>query len=478
MKKLRILLGILLSGLICVGYRCGNPDHVEVEPGTGGNVYVSRVQDIDNCTRRYFVSFSDGATNAAGDVYWYWVGLAVRRAGGGWDIVAHNDGDTLTPPFSGGEMSVDLTSGDDVPAGADVYAIAVKTNSSLYVGDVSIALDYGLSEEPVSIPTFPQDCCDFAIRLTSDGDFVGTDPVYISSTPGMPQLVASVEPGTLSPTGNVEWSLMVSYTRSGRNDRDTVLSGVKNALSSWNINSTLGSMFRGGQATLKCRSHELNCSRGLDFCIRAYNPEEAVVEQWIATRPGVLWYWKYVAMWESDFGNQGRYYAQFNTSYKGFYSGCSTSDPNAIEGTPNASGDGGFGIYQLTNFTWSGRAPNAQELWNWKQNVASGTGWLQDVQWDANSFMGSERAQAEQYLQIPYNPEPPDCTEGNVTFRGDGTGDRPIEHAVAIKRYNGNGGSGETWRYCWFFKEEGHWDTNPLNDRGENYVNKVCSLVE
>lgn len=63
----------------------------------------------------------------------------------------------------------------------------------------------------------------------------------------------------------------------------------------------------------------------------------------------------------------------------------------------------------------------------------------------------------------------PDKTYGNVTF-SDGTA-KIIEHAVALKRYNGaSGGNFCSWR-------NGQWQFNENNSFGFNYVRRICEEV-
>jgi len=166
----------------------------------------------------------------------------------------------------------------------------------------------------------------------------------------------------------------------------------------------------------------------------------------------------------------GRRFLQFNES--GFY----ICDPSDIRYTPNASGEEGlqgFGIFQLTFFGSPGRVPNAQELWSWKTNVDTATDLLTSLQQASFSYMLAERNQAlaDSGFQFFW---PPVEYVANVVFQ-DQTA-KVIDHAVAMKRYNGVGGGGNR-QYCEWRHDEGRWAFNRLNncDPPFNYVERVCS---
>ena len=135
-----------------------------------------------------------------------------------------------------------------------------------------------------------------------------------------------------------------------------------------------------------------------------------------------------------------------------------------IKYTPNASSDHGFGIFQLTN----NPKPSAQQLWSWHANCDDGISRLSDAQAYANSWMASQRRQmSDEGFSISVPPK----TYGNVTFAEN----TPyiIEHAVALKRYNGaTGGNFCAWdnkKHCWKFNEKNHLKIN--------YVLRICSEV-
>ena len=82
--------------------------------------------------------------------------------------------------------------------------------------------------------------------------------------------------------------------------------------------------------------------------------------------------------------------------------------------------------------------------------------------------MQSQRSQAKAYNKNVDLPVP-DETQDNVTFK-DGTS-RIVEHAVAMKLYNG---SSKGYYCAWNGKA---WKFNRTNNLGFNYVERVCSEV-
>jgi hypothetical protein len=178
----------------------------------------------------------------------------------------------------------------------------------------------------------------------------------------------------------------------------------------------------------------------------------------------------------------GRWYLQFNE--EGVLN-CNSAD---VRYTPNGGEDcdtcpGGLGLFQLTMFTDqndSTRPPNSQELWSWKANAITGCKYLEYHQsidignhMSATTYVKGERAQAFLYSSNLYWV--PDETVGGVTF-SDNT-DRIIEHAVAIKRYNGASGPGNG-EYIEWVDELNLWRFNRVNSLGFNYVERVCLEVE
>jgi len=314
--------------------------------------------------------------------------------------------------------------------------------------------------------------------------------VYIDEQAQMPQLSASLR---TAQAFDVEWRVKIEYRRSGRKDSDTyplvgptVLHGNK----TWHLNAEFGTDVRGGEAVIRVRGR----GAGADFegerrfRIRARNPLDADVETLIGTTP---WFARYVARHESRGPKTPpafTFYNQFNES--GAH-GLGASDSLH---TPNASGDHGFGIFQLTNMydpanPGVSRLPTAQELWSWKQNVTTGVKELQRHLHNANRLMnapkltpgdpitgsppfpdGGWRVQAGPANKVPVKKE---GDKDNVEFK-DGTA-RVIEDAVAMKRFNGASGGD----YCEWDKTKKAWQFHPLNTLNPpfNYVNLVCNEV-
>lgn len=331
-----------------------------------------------------------------------------------------------------------------------------------------IATDYMGRVDSVNVTI--HEACIFDPVVTVD-DVTESDGncIFISSAPRMPEIVAHVPYDALDPQ-DVDWTFIVRYTRSGRDDADTLRTTIRYT-DSWNITEALSGAFRGGQAIIQCKPQLLGCSSFVSLWIRGYNPTEEHAESFIVDSAGTsLWYWKYVAIHEGG-AQFGRTYLQFNEDVAQL--NCNMDD---ISYTPNASsnGDGGFGMYQLTNFG-SKRPPNAQELWDWKENVLSGTGWLHTLQLASNSYMAVAR-QSSNFTPVQ------DTTIYNVTFSDNS--DTPVEHAVALKRYNG-----ATHDFVEWLPFEGKWRFYPYQayQRFVNgqwvydtnyYVTDICSHVE
>lgn len=284
---------------------------------------------------------------------------------------------------------------------------------------------------------------------------------YIAATCTMPALRAKLQPASLPE--DVEYNLEISYNRNGRNDCE-LYNRKMLASAEWNVNSKMGGDFRGGRAILTYKYNGL--SKNMTFYIRANNPAKSTAVAYINNRTN-LWYPQYVAIHESN-SSSSAVMKQFNETGT-FHSGDAD-----IRYTPNASNDGGFGIFQLTN-----PVPTAQQLWSWHANCDEGISRLNSAQTYADNWMnapvgtpgfpcGGQRVQARNAnggKPIPV----PDKTYGNVTF-SDGTA-KIIEHAVALKRYNGaSGGNFCSWR-------NGQWQFNENNSFGFNYVRRICEEV-
>jgi hypothetical protein len=457
----------ILCGFILVVTIMGCTAGIE-EKGIS-DVYIMGTEQVDSCTYKYTIAFSDFSEHQR---YNFWVGLMKPYYGSATNyIVAHSESFCLDLPVDGYTKEVYLKYDDGAPSDEELFGIAVKTNGA--AGDLSSSdiISKGVSRNSIFAPGFPASCCPFQLVMASSNGLVQPgECTYIDESINMPELAIHVPSGDIDPTSLLNWILIITYTRSGRNDIDTISASSKLASNSWNINNAFGSKVRGGQAVVRCYSYELNCTQTFPFSIRAYNPDTSTVINYIEEIAGALWYYKYVAKHESGY-QKGRSYLQFNevgNEYEDISPDCS---PAGIMYTPNAAGNG-FGIFMLDNFGYEGRAPNAQELWSWKANVSSGTWWLTELQNAANSYMSDERAAAYTWFLGHYYM--PEDTAGNVIFK-DST-DRVIEHAVAMKRYNGASGSGNG-QYCQWNDQVKIWQFNKFNNSGLNYVASVCALV-
>ncbi len=134
-------------------------------------------------------------------------------------------------------------------------------------------------------------------------------------------------------------------------------------------------------------------------------------------------------------------------------------------GSPSISGDGGVGIFQLTN------PPAAcNQVWFWKDNVAEGTRRLRAFVTQAKNWMSNQRSQAAEQNQGTAPPVPK-TVEANCVFAENTS--RTIEDAVALKMFNG----ASRGNYCSWDNANNKWKFNPTNNLNFNYVNRVCSLV-
>lgn len=342
-------------------------------------------------------------------------------------------------------------------------------------GDCFVVAHENSSGATDSVSVTVLEGCRFVIQVDTNGQSIAEHScTYIEPVPKMPSLRARV---SAPPAGDLRWTLTVRYDRSGRSDQ-VVYERQLSGNSVWNIADQIGTAFFGGEASLQCilADNDL-CIQTFDFSVRGHNPSSPTVEQYILGRPGFMWYWKYIAMHESDSLSQDRYYCQFNEVGS---LNCFASD---VKYTPNASGDGGFGIYQITNVN---RPPNVQELWNWQQNVNTAAGWLTDKKSEADAFMVIERGQAV----VWHGDDPawywsvPDTAVYSVTFSDNAARAVPspnlIENAVAIKKYNG-----ATHQFCEWNDSQHEWVFYPLQiyqladgtlDTNK-YVGDVCRLV-
>lgn len=317
---------------------------------------------------------------------------------------------------------------------------------------------------------------------------------YIDGDAVMPRLTAALFPQVDGAT--VDWQLEILYKRSGRNDHDDFPAQAPKRLNSnqeWDIVPDLGTeqgatgqvpVVRGGEAILtfefKGDAFKGVAKGSYPFRIRGTNP---TIDQIRAFAVGKPWYLLAIAKSETHWVVNNTKKEQFNEA------GATNSDSGAADvmGSPNAAnnGDGGFGIMQLTNLT-IGRGPNKLELWSWKENMSRAQKELETHRTHAQIWMNSpvvvpglannkgQRVQAQ--AEVGHVVPVPDRTVGAVTFK-DGSA-RPIEDAVALKRFNG----ASQGNYCSWANAvggaPGYWKFNVLNNLGVDYVLRVCNEAE
>jgi hypothetical protein len=471
---------------------CGDDEDPARRPA--GIVYKNyTIQKNSDC--RWYIHFSFYDSTAANQQFGYNIAILYKRA-----IALCSSPIFETAPFGCcRDLSMWVTCEDDIPCTT-----------------LSVAVKAGMPEDPPcqdwyhhSGPTITDAIhlggghCDFAIELDTSGFAVDTNEctyiTYMTGEPYMPALGASI---TDPYAGLIDWTLEIAYNRSNRHDTD-IFTNTLDASEWWYIYYEFDTLFRGGEALLTAEPQTEDCIRSFEFSIRATNPDTQTIIDFIEDQEG-QWYDKYVARWESGEQN-GRWYLQFNE--EGALN-CNSAD---VRYTPNWGEDcdtcpGGFGLFQLTRFTDQNgvyRPPNSQELWSWKANAASGCAYLALKQTGADSYMldspNGERLRAMDSLGVNDAAVPIEQVE-NVTFE-DGT-ERHIEHAVAMKRYNGLGIDPRDHgydsalydvgnrQYCEFRDELREWRFNRLAYRlvidtlthdtaleWQNYVEGVCSMV-
>lgn len=344
-----------------------------------------------------------------------WAGAAIERVGA---VTLGKGGDWNPPP---GIYRISAIRPGDVAAGRatlELYLIGL----SLMVGEFDL------------------------LKIPAADDRVA----FITANCAMPEMKARLTPAL---PGEVDYTLTIHF-RTGNRDEVSTYSGRVKADTAWHITGAMGSDFRGGHAMLTCRY------RGLEeraaFAIRGLNPAKEDAGRFIGSI-SPLWYAPCVAIHESG-SAAAPVMKQFNESEHLRQGGI------GIQYTPNASRDGGFGIYQLTN-----PKPTEQQLWNWKANCAEGARQLEAAQTYADRWMEKQR---RQMLDEGFSVPVPPVSYGAVTF-AEGTG-RRIEHAVALKRYNG----ASSGNFCVWDNMTKQWKFNPKNNIGINYVERVSSEVK
>lgn len=289
--------------------------------------------------------------------------------------------------------------------------------------------------------------------------------VYITDEPQMPHITAIVNDGIT--TGEVIWMLEVKYTRSKRTNDDNVYSVQLPVYEYLDVGQLTESAFMGGEAIITAiTSTPYRCRYTFEYSIRGTNAPEYYIEYYIDGLFG-KWYCKFVAMYEGGSYN-GRRYLQFNEVGE-----LTCGDTIGIKYTPNwgddGYGPGGFGLFQLTRFDYPERLPSISELWSWTENAQSGVMWLNAKQDQADDWMQDQRFQA--FIQRGYEVPVPDRYVYPIWFK-DNT-DKIIEHAVALKAYNG----ADNGHYCYWDNESNAWGFHTTNSSEINYVARVCEMI-
>ncbi len=299
--------------------------------------------------------------------------------------------------------------------------------------------------------------------------------VYIDATPSMPQLKASLEPG--SPPGDAKWRLYVEYTRPDRGnytgdkqyypgpDADTWK--TLSAANTWDIAAEFGTDFCGGKAWLYCEWEGYSFDPVV-FHIRGTNPTEAAAKAYLDTNGP--WYAYCIAKHES--GTQsGRTYLQFNE--------LGTLGPNTgdYKYCPNRGDYGapyGWGMMQLDEIQRLGdvgwRSPDegepwGQELWSWKANCDT-----------AIQVMARKESEAHAKLREIADDGsggyimPPDIIVSGVSFSS--AGPHTPDELMTIKRYNRD--------YFWLsYNEVTHeWTHVTIGGATLDYTEKVLNEYE
>jgi hypothetical protein len=170
--------------------------------------------------------------------------------------------------------------------------------------------------------------------------------------------------------------------------------------------------------------------------------------------PVTYWFAKRMANWESG-------YKQFDSQGMPF---------------PNASHDGGYGIFQLT-------PPfHDYHYWSWKANITGGKITLDTKNTDATNFWNNQVQQFNTYNQEHPNSQvapPVNTLEGPIEFSFSPQGaQKSYRDAIWIKQNNGATANYISWKNTGDDANNPYWKFNRLNEDGVNYVNKVCTTSE
>lgn len=323
------------------------------------------------------------------------------------------------------------------------------------------------------------------VNVVNDGD-----KVKITAEPKLPQLTAYYCKTGDASSVDVQWFLKLSPSERKHKCKDpktgkattcyTCSSKTINGTGSkWDINID---PLQGGNAVLSWIVDK-KTKGSMKFSIIGTNPDKQTIMDEIDSKTE-LWYAKYLPAQESS-------YRQF-----------------ASDGTPlpNWNDDGGYGVMQVTN-----PEPTCTMLWDWTENVKEGVHIVEGKQQQADKWMQAERTEADRQGNSTHVPK---RTEGKCVFE-EKTNMR-IEHAVAIKANNGHSTNNKTChtaftnkncpdakkcnckkpsasckqvcqcvleqyfrcgQYCAWDNINHYWIFNNVNNRGENYVKEICSML-
>lgn len=251
--------------------------------------------------------------------------------------------------------------------------------------------------------------------------------VYISEQGIYPNLVARI-----CTEENIEWKLIIRFM----SFRKELTSKEKN----WNIRDSIGNDFVGGNVSLTLEASTKRYQ--MNFEIRGINPSHQLIYEAIGENP---WYAKRIASHESDGVCGGPGPRQFTNE----------GLPCVGRNVPH-----GYGLFQITYNV------RMADIWSWRENVLHGLNFINHNTNEANVWMKRQRDEA--LREMGRVIDVPDEIVGLCAFRERTS--TPIEHAVAIKMYNG-----ATKHYCSWKTGKGHWEFNRFNTNGTiNYVARVC----
>jgi hypothetical protein len=344
------------------------------------------------------------------------------------------------------------------------YLEGMTSGTAQLTARLKVAADAAvpLESDTVNVTILKVELKDGATVVNAD------DYVYITDSPQMPQLKASLKP--TGPSGNAKWRLYVEYTRPDRGsytgDKEyypgpgasawkTVSAG-----GTWDIAAEFGTQFRGGKATIYCEYQGVQCQQ--TFHIRGDNPTEAAARAYLdANGP---WFAYCIAKHES--GTQsGRTYLQFNED------GTLGPDPADYQYCPNRGAGGapyGWGMMQLDNIELPGQTtyrspdngdPWAQELWSRKANCDTAIQVLARKGEISTAHLNTIAPDGAGGHIMP-----PDITVSGVSFTGGGA--HTPDQLETIKKYNG----GDFWTG---YDPLLGWSHVPLGGTPKDYTEKV-----